>query len=844
MSHKIYGQSTIIISKGGDAQNPIVATSEAEMTTLLTVENAGKFIKFESGGSSDYTPIEDNTAVSTLYFDTATEPDFDEILDSVSDSFKIESEGYTYAYLFKAKSTTNSSDTMAGVILIRSVSSDGTTIVGIQALGSHLVYASCNRQDVYKPSDIGLSKWGWQYDSTSADWLSNYQNFVYYDVADGQDVWGRYISQTTSFATPYTSGQAYTVIDTSGVLSYLPVYGLTKLANRASAADIITGYSAYDNNGRVISGTALRNNDTTFITREIREVTAASMKDTYKIGPYAFAGCSMLNSVEVGNNITSIGEYAFLNAPSALNVTWEDGSSALSFRSHAFDGYQGSSITIPARTTSFYEECFANTSNLKTVNILDIQKWLMISFGSATSNPLYHPQLTDGGNLVLNGTSVSKVVVPSSYYGTVTRFCFAGCRSLTEVDLSDSIITAVNDSAFLECSNLSKITLPSSDTVTIYKDAFKGCDNLVEVEVSSLDSWVSIAQASADNPLSHNALSHLLINGEAPSGVINGYGAPAYTYQNSPNITKVEIDYHNPLGTYSGYAPYVFRNCTGIQSLTSLATLNTTMTLSTSAFEGCTGLKDVHLTYELNQNVSKFLVLYSNCFRGCTALTNVYIKQDGEVMSSGATNVFEGCVNVKTLLLPDMNAIRVIPKDSVVSITYYHPHSGSATVIDILASTCEGAAVLEEFEIDSDSYTGGGVRNIGERAFYGCTSLKRFNTTNVQFSYSTDSAHASRIGDSAFEGCSSLTLLSFRMPTYRQNAPYPPSFGSKALHIGSTNNKATIELALSTYVPEIQSDTFDTTKLEKIIVPAGMKASYIANANWKALEDYIVEAAS
>ena len=49
---------------------------------------------------------------------------------------------------------------------------------------------------------------------------------------------------------------------------------------------------------------------------------------------------------------------------------------------------------------------------------------------------------------------------------------------------------------------------------------------------------------------------------------------------------------------------------------------------------------------------------------------------------------------------------------------------------------------------------------------------------------------------------------------------------------------------LLSVVPRIKADTFDTSKLEKIIVPAGKKATYIKDVVWKTLENYIEEAAS
>lgn len=62
-----------------------------------------------------------------------------------------------------------------------------------------------------------------------------------------------------------------------------------------------------------------------------------------------------------------------------------------------------------------------------------------------------------------------------------------------------------------------------------------------------------------------------------------------------------------------------------------------------------------------------------------------------------------------------------------------------------------------------------------------------------------------------------------------------------ALRAGSTTNKTTYTF-LGTTPPRIQSTTFDATKLEKIIVPAGCGATYKAATNWSAFADYIEEA--
>lgn len=138
------------------------------------------------------------------------------------------------------------------------------------------------------------------------------------------------------------------------------------------------------------------------------------------------------------------------------------------------------------------------------------------------------------------------------------------------------------------------------------------------------------------------------------------------------------------------------------------------------------------------------------------------------------------------------------------------------------------------------------VTSIGESAFIHCTSLISVTIPNGVTSmgdslfancYSLTSVtipdSVTMIGSSTFSYCKALTSITIPSAVTR--------IGSFALQIGSTTNKATITM-LPTTPPTIQSNTFNASKLEKIIVPAGTGATYKAATNWSNFADYIEEA--
>ena len=117
------------------------------------------------------------------------------------------------------------------------------------------------------------------------------------------------------------------------------------------------------------------------------------------------------------------------------------------------------------------------------------------------------------------------------------------------------------------------------------------------------------------------------------------------------------------------------------------------------------------------------------------------------------------------------------------------------------------------------------VTSIGNYAFYTCLGL-----TSITIPDSVKS-----IGDRMVANCNKLESIVIGNSV--------TSIGSYAFSsCGTSTESGTTYTLLSTTPPTIQSNTFSSATINKIIVPTGTADTYKAATNWSALADYIQEA--
>ncbi len=129
-------------------------------------------------------------------------------------------------------------------------------------------------------------------------------------------------------------------------------------------------------------------------------------------------------------------------------------------------------VKFPATIDTVGYNAFRETTNLKTVEITDLDAWANISFRDARAIPTAWSK-----SLTLNGKLVTDVVITAKA-GKVKPFVFQSLEDLKSVTIEDGV-TLLGESSFASCTGLQTVTIPASVDSIGFK-AFGGCSQLSE----------------------------------------------------------------------------------------------------------------------------------------------------------------------------------------------------------------------------------------------------------------------------------------------------------------------------------------------------------------------------
>ena len=206
--------------------------------------------------------------------------------------------------------------------------------------------------------------------------------------------------------------------------------------------------------------------------RNIHSVTIP--ESVTSIGKYAFARCSALTSLKLGENIKTIGDHAFYYC-----IKLE-------------------SVTIPQSVTFMGDRAFTGCAQLNSLTINDaaisIGDWTFDECYKLTTLSLGEKIKTIGDYAFYDCRILNNVTIPQSVtsigdhafgacYGmnsftikdattSIGKYAFSDCQSLTTLSLGENI-TTIDDDAFRSCYNLECIMLPAG--LASFGDCLRGC---------------------------------------------------------------------------------------------------------------------------------------------------------------------------------------------------------------------------------------------------------------------------------------------------------------------------------------------------------------------------------
>ena len=208
------------------------------------------------------------------------------------------------------------------------------------------------------------------------------------------------------------------------------------------------------------------------------------------IGAAAFGRCSNVKLLNLGNGLTNIGNEAFLSCSNVTEIIIPEGVTYIG--ASAFSGCTSLiSITIPNTLETVGADAFRNTSNsLKRINISDIAKWCKIDFANEYANPMNG--LDYGDNIYVNNVSVTKLELPNDIV-SIGNYAFYGAGDVLNRYGYHSVVipegvTYIGDYA-LYGFEMSDVDLPNN-LETIGSCSFYNCRYLRKIKIPATVTYI------------------------------------------------------------------------------------------------------------------------------------------------------------------------------------------------------------------------------------------------------------------------------------------------------------------------------------------------------------------
>ncbi len=468
----------------------------------------------------------------------------------------------------------------------------------------------------------------------------------------------------------------------------------------------------------------------------------------------------------------------------------------------------GKATYVCAHCGELIEESFEVTKEYSTNNMVytlscdSAQKEVNISYQTVLGDgALYYTYDSNNDGMTLANldhisiTNLSVVTIPETVFGKTVKKIGVGAfmeRGYTVVTVPSTIVE-IEAGAFEDCTSLTNITFEGisnykSQLTTIGSDAFKGCSSLQSIELpgqtSKLSGVITIPQrvftgcsALESVTLPGGAFDWFgyyfgTTSGSGLTGIVDPQGAG--TYYIPASLKTVNLVVSGATKTSKTINAREFKGITTIESVTFNKGVYKFETISESAFEGCTGLKQVDFTGVRNIGASAFKncgltsvdldnyffsSLGAGCFAGCKYMTSLSLQFIAD--TSEHTNPSSTASDTDVYLLgylfgttsgSGLTAVSQKSKNGTAK-TYYIPSGLTSVTIEGCSSYSAKTGIYEGTFMNCTMITsitiGDYVDRIEPTAFTGTTNLAtveftdsepRYQIYNLEgtFTYSSD----------------------------------------------------------------------------------------------------------
>lgn len=199
----------------------------------------------------------------------------------------------------------------------------------------------------------------------------------------------------------------------------------------------------------------------------------------------AFYGCNFLESVDLKEDVTSIGDNAFYNCSSLRDVTIPNGVTSIGLG--AFYLCKSlKKLVIPNSVINIGIAAFMRCEVLENINIpngiTSINKQMFSQCASLKEIDIPSSVTSIGGSSFYGCSSLVSITIPDGVK-SIGGEAFAGCSSLKKINIPNGV-TSISDRVLKDCKVLENIVIPDGVT-EIGNYAFSGCSSLKSINIPS-----------------------------------------------------------------------------------------------------------------------------------------------------------------------------------------------------------------------------------------------------------------------------------------------------------------------------------------------------------------------